>query len=153
MNWSSTEILAGMSAFTAIAAVIIGPYIAARATRSQMLGPMRQAWIDDLRNAVSEFVAKVSTGQVVLSGLVADDPNIRHDAAARRRAHVDQTAILKVKIELLINPKEADHQELVRLVAVAYQAYINETAPGATLRDLTAQTQVVLKKEWNVVKK
>lgn len=153
MNWTSSDLLAGLSALVALVAVIVGPFIAARAAKNQMLGPMRQAWINELRDAISDFVARVEMGQVVTSGLLSDDETVRHDAAVRRREHFERTAQIKARIELLVNPNEAGHQELVRLVSVAHQAYTREVDAGPSLRALVAQVQVVLKKEWNVVKK
>jgi len=54
-----TEVITSIiAAITALVAVVIGPFIMIRAQKNQMLGPMRQAWINDLRDSVAEYLAR-----------------------------------------------------------------------------------------------
>jgi hypothetical protein len=144
-------VLSFIAAATALAAVFLGPFLAARASKNGMLGPMRQAWINDLRDTVAEFSARIAMGYDAVSAVTRDE-NAKREVVIFRVTHIQTTAQLLSKIELLINPKEVAHQEIVRMARVAFDVYQR----GGGRPDLTAslieQTQSVLKKEWDVVK-
>ncbi|MDX2300878.1 MAG: hypothetical protein NW204_14240, partial [Xanthomonadaceae bacterium] len=142
-----------IAAVTALVAVAIGPFLTIRASKTQMLGPMRQAWINSLRDTVVEFPAKVHIGALQSGALLSPDDTVRHLAELARVEHQQQTYQLKAKIALLVNPKEAEHGELMRLTDAAYSAYVGGRDPSVQLLALQRHAQVVLKKEWNVVKK
>lgn len=63
-------------------------------------------------------------------------------------------------IKLLINPQEADHQELVRLIESADKKIIesinNKRASASEFeavgQRIVAQSQIILKREWERVK-
>ena len=142
-----------VAAVTALVAVAVAPFVTIRASKSQMLGPMRQAWINSLRNTVAEYIARIDVGAPQSSAVLAPDDGLRHAAVMERLEHQQQVCQLKSKIALLINPKESNHIELVRLVGNAYAAYLAGQSPAVAIRALLDQTQVVLKTEWNVVKR
>lgn len=141
-----------IAAATALVAVVVGPLVTMRASKKQMLGPMRQAWINSLRDTVAEYSARIHAGQPQSAALLSSDDSVRHAAEVSRADHVQSTTQLQAKIILLINPNEADHMELVRLTKNAYQAYVSGQSTAGTLAALQQHTQTVLKKEWNVVK-
>jgi hypothetical protein len=60
---------------------------------------------------------------------------------------------LKEKVCLLINPRETDHQELVRLVESAFNAFVEGHDATTALHAIRTHTQGVLKREWEVVKR
>lgn len=146
-------IAAIISAATALAAVVVSPFFTFRASKRSMLGPMRQAWINNLRDTVAEFIANIYVSPIQLSGALSNDDQIRHSVEVAKRAHLESAFRLKEKICLLINPSEEDHQELVRLVESAYSAHIEWRDTGAALTAIRTHTQRILKAEWNVVKK
>lgn len=155
--WSPDSIVAAIAAVVALVAVIVGPFITVRASKTQMLGPMRQAWINSLRDAVADYAARLQAGREVDPTLrFSKDEAIRLEADAALHAHLTELHVLKGKIRLLINPKEVEHTELVRLVDVAFDAYVagkKSTTPLDTVVEALYQhTQDVLKKEWEVVK-
>jgi len=113
---------------------------------------MRQAWINSLRDTVAEFTAKVRSGQPQASGLLASDDALRHQAQVEKAEHRQSVVQLKAKIVLLINPKEVDHEELVRLAQCALDAYEQGQDATRQLTALLSHTQQVLKREWNVIK-
>ena len=148
------EVIAALvAALAAIAAVLIGPFVTIRASKNQMLGPMRQAWINSLRDTVSEFVATVSIGMPQSAGLLSPDDTLRHSAQMERQAQIQKAYLLKAKIQLLINPKEEMHTELVRLAEAVFSAYTSGGSASPSVVALLEHTQTVLKTEWNVVKK
>ena len=141
-----------VSAITALGAVIFGPFIAARAQSKGMLGPMRQGWINNLRDTLAEFAAAVSAGVIQTTSQMAGDDKTRHAAEDARKEHYEKTFELKEKIHLLINATEPEHIELVRLVEIAFQAYDKMADTTLPLRELRVRAQKVIKQEWNVVK-
>lgn len=142
-----------IAAVTALVAVVVAPFVTLRATKSQMLGPMRQAWINSLRDTVAEYTARIDAGIPQTAAVLAPDDSLRHAAVMERMEHYQQVYQLKSKITLLINPKEANHIELVRLVESAYESYLAGHNSSLASRALINHTQVVLKTEWNVVKR
>jgi len=153
MSTPEAQIVASIIAsIIALVAVVIGPFITFRASKRQMLGPMRQVWINSLRDTVAEFSAKIRLGQPQMSALLAPDDSLRHQAQMLLAGRRQEVVQLNARIVLLTNPKEADHRELVRLAQEALVAYEQFIDVSATLTALLQQTQVVLKREWNVVK-
>jgi hypothetical protein len=147
------EVIASIiAAATALVAVIVGPLVTIRASKTQMLGPMRQAWINNLREAVAEYSARIHAGQPQSAALLSLHDSVRHAAEVVRAEHIQTTYQLQAKIILLINPNESDRQELVRLAKNAYEAYVLCRNSVLPLEALQKHTQTVLKKEWNVVK-
>ena len=141
-----------VAAVTALVAVAVAPFVTIRASKTQMLGPLRQAWINSLRDTVAEYTAKVDAGIPQSSAVLAPDDSLRHAAQMERLEHQQQVYQLKTKIALLINPKESNHVELVRLAESAYAFYLAGQNPSVSIRALLDHTQTVLKAEWNVVK-
>lgn len=142
-----------IAAATALVAVIVGPFLTIRASKTQMLGPMRQAWINSLRDAVAEYAARIHAGQPNSPASLSTDDSVRHRAETLRADHLQTTYQLQARIALLINANEPEHQELVRLAKSAYAAYSGGHDTSVPLSALQVHTQTVLKKEWNVVKK
>lgn len=153
MFTTAPEVIASMiAAATALVAVVVGPFLTIRASKTQMLGPMRQAWINSLRDTVAEYSAKVHVGSLQSAALVSSEDSVRHAAEIAKTEHRQQTYQLNAKIALLINPKEPEHNELVRLADAVHAAYVAGKDPSIQLRAMQQHTQLVLKKEWNVVK-
>ncbi|TRZ66323.1 MAG: hypothetical protein D4S02_07115 [Rhodocyclaceae bacterium] len=146
-------IAATIAAVTALVAVMAGPFFTFRASKNSMLGPMRQAWINSLRDTVAEFIASIYISPTQLTGAVSNNDDIRHAIEVSKRSQLETTYRLKERICLLINPKEPDHQDLVRLVESAYSAHVEGRDTTVALLAIRKHTQVILKAEWNVVKK
>ncbi len=146
-------IAATLAAVTALVAVVAGPFFTFRASKNAMLGPMRQAWINSLRDTVAEFIASIYISPMQLTGALSNDDDISHSVEVSKRSQLELTYRLKEKICLLINPKEADHQELVRLVESAYVAHVEGSDTATALKAIRKHTQVILKAEWNVIKR
>ena len=100
------EVVAVIAAITALCAVLLGPLVSLwagqRQTRVAVLANNRQAWINSLRDAFAEFVS-LSTN----IALVKDEELV---------AKVERLGYVEVRIKLMLNPKEADHQQLMDAV-------------------------------------
>jgi hypothetical protein len=147
------EVIASIiSAATALVAVIIGPLVTSRSAKKNMLGPMRQAWINNLRDTVTEFISYTHITRWSVVASISDNPDVQRTQEVEDRNRVQHVNQLKEKIALLINPKEEDHRELVRLLEATYAAYRHGEDTQDLLKAIRDQTQIVLKREWGVVK-
>ena len=110
----------------------------------QITAPMRQAWINQLRELLAEL-----TADTVISR-VAGGVGKRSEEDTRR------LFLLLGHIELMLNPNEADHQCLDKLM----RALVKEITDGqgtydelfARRGELIAFSQKILKREWSRVK-
>ena len=148
-----------VSAITALVAVIIGPlvsiFVAKNQINASVVSSNRQAWINRLRDELATLAAIVHhLPSAHANGSVSTD-----DAIAEYGRFVEKFQVIK----LLINPKENDHQELVRLIESAdnkIMTSINDKKAEASEVEaaqlagqlIVTQSQVVLKREWERVK-
>ena len=115
----------------------------AEVAKKQMLGPMRQAWINELRALVAEIVSDC------LHYFQAGYED-REDRDYQR------IALIEHKLALLINPKEELHQTLLHQVRTMVRS-LEHGKEGEidfinAYETVVATAQAVLKTEWNVVK-
>jgi hypothetical protein len=145
-----------VSAITALVAVIVSPLVSIIVAKSQInasvISSNRQVWINRLRDELATLVAIVHhLPSAHANGSVSTD-----EAISEYGNFVEKSQVIK----LLINPKETDHQELVRLIESAdtkiidsinsKQAKASEFA--AIGKRIVVQSQIVLKREWVRVK-
>jgi hypothetical protein len=142
-----------IAAITALVAVVIGPIITFKAQKNQVLAPMRQAWINSLRDTTSEFISTITISRWHVAPYEKEPDDIKAEKQATDMARVELACKLKEKVALLINPKEADHQELVRLLESAYLKYHDGEEINVLANAIRVQAQIILKTEWNVVKR
>ena len=143
-----------LSLIVAALAVFVGPFIslhvAKRQVRSsldaanrQIIDPMRQAWINALRDLLSELCSSA------LHYFVAGFED-RKDDEHQRLTH------LETKIQLMLNAKEDDHIQLEKLIRQMVSAL--ESGKDGDASFIAAHPKVielsrqVLKREWNRVK-
>ena len=147
------EVLAILSAATAIIAVVMGPLVSLWAARRQsrvtVLSANRQAWINTLRDLIAECMA--------ISGFI----HIA-DWSDRKQSEFDEKmerfALLVAKIRLMLNPNEQDHKRLSEMLGQLMNSMrsLNEKDPvkGAQLmKDFLSLSQTILKREWERVKR
>lgn len=142
-----------IAALTALIAVVVGPFFTIRASKNHMIGPMRQAWINSLRDTVSEFLAQIYIPRTNVVASSTDPDEVRRTQEIEDRNRLQLAYQMKEKICLLINPGEDDHIELVRLISNAYDAYYKAQDTKAIREAIRTHTQIILKREWEVVKK
>jgi hypothetical protein len=145
-----------LSLIIAALAVFVGPFITLRIGRKQIelsrriaskqiVAPMRQAWINELRNKVAE-----------LSGSALHYWNTGFDD--RKDEEVKRIWQLEEEIKLMINPIEEDHKKLVETVrqllwAMQRGVAMNAAEDFSTARiTMTAISQKIFKQEWNRIK-
>lgn len=144
-----------LSLITAILAVIFGPIISWKIARreiasslksanKQIVAPMRQAWINSLRDLIAEISS---------SALHYDRTWLfknRTDAEFKRLTE------LEGKISLMLNFKEDDHKKLYDLIRDMLKSLNHEKGGKNTFDviypEVLALTREILKREWNRVK-
>ena len=125
-------------------------YIVAKQNRwNTGVTQFRQKWIDNLRDAISLFIAKAE----MISMLDLDD-EAYYD-------HYEELSQMHTKVELLLNPIEDDHNELVEKMNEIRELIHDEITEDADefenmvdnkVKELLIISKRVLKKEWIVVK-
>jgi len=151
----NNELITILSLIIAGIAVIFGPLISIFITKKtlianskiaskNLISPIRQEWINDLRNTIVEITAKSS--HYAVSG--TED---------RKDAEYYRITELEHKIKLLINPKEADHNNLVEMIREMTTNLYKGNRESETIfwekhRDIISLSQKILKREWERVK-
>ena len=147
-------------------AVFVGPFISWRVAkkqsetalsvaRKQVVAPMRQRWIDNLRDRVAEIISTAHWFYVSGMNQVAD---LNHDDDwEREQAEVDRKLIfLQNQVELMLNPKEEDHVALASALEQVRKAAfpIGGRSPDISIATAHANDicKKVLKREWERVK-
>ena len=98
-----------ISAATALVAVIVAPFVSYHAGKRQMLGPMRQAWINDLRDNLSLYISLISINRWHVLPSVDEPKEVRELKVREDREKEQEAARLREKILLLLNPNEVEH--------------------------------------------
>lgn len=155
--FSDPQTISIISLAIAALAVVVGPFISLyiakdqskatlRLSKLQMLGPMRQAWINELRDLVVEI-----TSNCLHYWLTGTYEDLENDEYKR-------ITYIKHKIRLMVNPNEKDHTELLNKI----EAMVNAAGAASRKEDqfffnayntVINTAQLVLKREWDVVKK
>jgi hypothetical protein len=150
-----------VSACTALVAAIAGPVITLTVARRQfgatVISANRQKRIETLRDTLAELIALVRAALVVKSkwkdkwdhgrGPLNADPAMLEK--------FERIVLAQSKIELLINPIDADHQRLDETIETAIaRLRVEESLEAETrhdIRTITALGQTILKREWQRV--
>jgi len=157
-----TPVVSLVSASTALVASIIGPIVTLTVARRQynatVISASRQKWIETLRDTLAELIALLRGASVVKSkwkdkwdrgrGPLDADP-----AMLKKFEHI---VLLQSKIDLLINPTDADHQLLCEAIETAISRLgAEESLEAETQKDIQTITrlgQAILRREWQRVK-
>lgn len=141
-----------ISALTALVAVIVSPivslYVARQQIRAAVVSANRQRWIDELRSELSELINLImflNIGSAILS----------EEAFIEK---FEKAHLIEIKISLLINPYEKDHIALTKAIRDAiveiFEKKDRDPKVLLVLKDsIVSQSQAILKREWNRVKK
>jgi hypothetical protein len=129
-----------VSLLTAIVAPMVAVYVARRQIRATVISANRQKWIDNLRDALAEFISVY---------LVAFHTRKQEDSDISTKIYNLQNKIL-----LLTNPNETDHVKLYQII----QTMVNSSPNDPKVDTWQLQSELVdvarrvLKTEWIRVK-
>jgi hypothetical protein len=110
----------------------------------QIVAPMRQKWINDLRDLVVELTS--DTLHYFKAG---------HDFDGYK--NLQRLTFLESKIQLMLNPNEEDHQKLEWMIEAMMKALQRSDNEGredfiTTHPEVVKLSRLVFKREWNRVK-
>lgn len=143
-----------LSLIVAALAVFVGPFVSWRVAREQtesslkaankqIIAPMRQAWINSLRDLLAEFTATAM--HYYLTG-----------TEHRTDAEFERLTLLQHKVLLMLNPVESDHKDLQDAIGMLIVEVGSPGVPSSEALGLHGQvvdlSRAVLKREWNRVK-
>jgi len=151
---------------TVLAALIAGliSVVALTLTKEQKTSEFRQAWIDGLRSDLSDYLASARAMARAIEELHAFGDRYSTHPFTMRPEQLGEmrlrVAIALYRIKLRLNPDEADHNELLRLLLriTEEEAKYMETAQASSVKMLQAIeiaaefARPVLKAEWKRVK-
>ncbi len=149
----SIETLKGIAPFLAVLvaliAVFLGPLLSAWVVRRQIVAPIRQKWIDELRNLITDFL---STAQMIV---VVNDNGILNEDQLDKETYRKMLSIER-KLTLMLNPNEQLHNKLMDLIRELLDKTEHGTSNllefGPLVRNITETAQTILKEEWMRVK-
>lgn len=147
-----------------MAAAIIGPLaalwlgrqqnataetIARRQISASLISANRQAWIDQLRDAIAQFQSLL-----VNLGFRGGHLIERSETEDER---LEKAHYLRSRVALLLNPQEEDHQSLLGLLDKAISTAYSSGGESRrelniTQHEITGAAQRILKREWIRVK-
>jgi len=123
-------------------------YVVRRQIINAGVTQFRQQWIDNLRNTLSDYCS------LVRSIMLMWDPTNRDENKALVLYKDFEQA--KFKINMLINPNEKDHIELVRIIEIIHKDTTDplreDLKVNKLLGELTKCSQKIFKTEWNRVR-
>lgn len=149
------DLVAILSAFTALCAVILAPLVSMHVTRRQIeasvLSKNRQEWINTLRDELVELIVALRGLQTVM--ILPQE----HRSANELKGLIEKITRREIKITLLINPKETDHAELIQLISdgLLLAASASDHPKERIIeveRKIATLSQRILKREWQRVK-
>ena len=149
-NPTTAEIISLMSMLVALVALVVGPIVTLRVAKRQIVSPIRQKWIDELRQLMSEYLSECQ-GAIVFDegkGLLNVD-NADKEIFLR-------LLFLEHKLGLMLNPQETDHVQLTSTIhditEEVQHGVDNFSKFGEKVGSATRMCQKILKIEWTRVK-
>lgn len=151
---------------TLVAALITAAvsFVSLTLTKEQKTSDFRQAWIDGLRSELASFLAAARAFARAVEVLNMYGPEYKDKTVLRISDEKIgdlryQAAESLCKIQLRLNPDEAEHRELLRLLREAIskqnKMLTNGTGIEETMKAIeraSEYAQPVLKREWERVK-
>ena len=148
-----------VTALAALAAAIVGPWVAYLVAKRSIVSGRRVEWNLELRTTIVEFVTAVWQASSTRAGGAIPE--------SRLGELLERMGSSKAKIELLVNPDEVLHQEFVdstgALLTVALEYRKARDEDEVTRRQILDRTDIamenvlalgrkVLKTEWEKAK-
>jgi hypothetical protein len=127
--------------------------LSSQTIKKDILSNNRQKWINTLRDSVSEFLSSHE-----LSKLINQHDKKSNGTLPEYREEFKKWQLLYYKIQLLLNPNEEKSQKLLELmiqlgVFTDYSSNSKEAEYEKIQKEIIKVTQLILKEEWERVKK
>ena len=152
-EWGLSDIVSVGALGVAFLALFIAPIVNARISRRQVIAPMRQAWINSLRDKLAEILSIVSVARFDIVSSIDASTETRDRSLNADRLRYERLVFLVASIELHINSRESDHQSLVVLLKEISQGYHDNNDVEPRVAELVELSQKILSDEWKATKK
>lgn len=143
-------VVAYISAAIALVSVIVGPIMISKISKIQLLFQIRQQWIEDLREAMSEILSECQKTIILYEGQGLLNKKDTDEKLLGRLLYLEQ------KLRLILNPVDNDHIELmkhVRKITEAAQRGSGDLVDfGTSVGHAAEITQKIIKDEWSRIK-
>ena len=158
-----SALLSLISACTALVASIAGPFVslavAKRNFNATVISANRQKWIESLRDALAELISLLVAALIVKAKWLHKREHAKWDHGRGALAEepglldkVQRLVLAQIKIRLLLNPNDADHQHVYRAIDTALKRLQAEEAleaeTEADIETIAKLAQTILKREW-----
>lgn len=124
--------------------------------QKQVIAPMRQKWIDALRDRVAEIISTTHWYYVAgadQSTILSEEADADEQAAAQSQLVERKVIFLLNQVDLMLNPKEIDHIELLAaLNQLRNAAFTSATDFPNAVIVANKRCKAVLKREWDRLK-
>jgi hypothetical protein len=147
--------VAVISATTALIAVVLSPYYSAKIARRQVLSPLREKWISELRDLLAKFMTVI----LKIDNALESKGGSSEETNDFSKSTFEEWMYIQSKIELLINPNKIDHIELVKFCKIMFNL-LSDCEGGIDIiefrkcrDDMIDISRKILKTEWEEVKK
>ena len=157
-----------LPSIVALLAIIVGPYVSLRIAKKQMetssilnkqqiISPMRQAWIDSIRQKTSEYLNSCDR----LYSFLHSNDKVREFYETNEWDFVPPDADIKIdllysEIELMLNDKENDHKDFLTCLLDCRSNVFNKGLTQVDFYNNRAKAiqlcKFILKREWDRVK-
>ena len=135
---------------TAILAIIISPIVSLNIAKKNLKASVnsqnRQMWINNLRDQITEFLSCIEK----IDGIYTEK-KLKHleenEYSQKLTTQIDLMVHYINKIELMLNPNEKKHQELISLLKKLYSE-----RNKSYKTEIISISQKIFKEEWERVK-
>ncbi len=152
-----------ITAFTALVASLVSPFVTLRVARRQfkanVLSANRQKWIDAFRDRLAELLALANAAQVVKRQYAGDwhggvGPNGIHPDLADR---IEKLFLAVAQIRLLTKETDAEHRALNEAVDAALACLrddeLNDDMLAYHIADISRLGRSIIRSAWGRVKR
>ncbi len=148
-EFEASEIISFLAMLVSLTAVIVGPIVTFKVAKRQIVSPIRQKWIDELRELISEYLSECEKLLVLGEDGILNKEETNEEVFTRL-LYIEQ------KLKLMLNPNEKRHIELLEVVKEIteeiHHGVGNIIDFGGKLSGATEISQKILKEEWVRVK-
>jgi hypothetical protein len=122
--------------------------------RNLKTSEIRQQWIDNVRNSISDYLAKIEHYSVIISAYKDDKEKLK--TIVQDPVQQEIYSLIN-KIVLLLNPNEKPSKDLINNISKYTKSVFGEHEGDLTQEQLKQNildvTKLILKTEWERVKK
>ena len=150
-----------LTASTALIAGVAGPIVSISVARQQfkasVISNNRERWIEALRDAISEYIAIVTTVVLMARHARSADGDIDWADHEMLKA-IERIVLVKSKIMLMTNPTKDHHRDLCQCIEAVHRALVSKEKRDPEhwrphLEAITRAGHTVLEIEWARVKR